>query len=117
LSVEELYDDDDDHLKTLDLMTQDEYVSQWQKIASSPNSAEGQNKKHFWQLLQDCLNETFNWVNVIIVGSLIVSLDVDKKKALIGKGKDMQGLKQHVLSDKESHHCSQCPLLCELQHC
>ena len=75
-------------------------MSGWQKIASSPNSAEGRNKKHFWQLFQDRLNETFNRVNVIIVGSLIVSLDDDKKKASIGKGKDMQGLKQHVLSDR-----------------
>jgi hypothetical protein len=45
------------------------------------------------------LNETFNQVNVIIVGSLIVSSDDDKKKASIGKGKDMQGLKQHVPLD------------------
>lgn len=37
---------------------------------------------------------------MLTVGSLIVSLDDDKKKASIGKGKNMQGLKQHVLSDR-----------------
>jgi hypothetical protein len=41
LFVEELHDDDDNRLKTSDLMLQDEYVSGWQKNASSPNSAEG----------------------------------------------------------------------------
>jgi hypothetical protein len=45
------------------------------------------------------MNETFNWINVIMAGSLIVSLHDDKKKASIGKGNNMQGLKQHVLSD------------------
>jgi len=46
------------------------------------------------------MNETFNEINVLMLGSLIVSLDDDKKKASVGKGKDMQGLKQHVLSDR-----------------
>jgi hypothetical protein len=46
---------------------------------------------------QDCMNEAFNSVNMLIAGSLIVSLDDDKKKASIGKGKSMQGLKQYVL--------------------
>jgi hypothetical protein len=45
------------------------------------------------------MNETFIEVNVLMLGSLLVSLDDDKKKASVGKGKDMQGLKQHVLTD------------------
>jgi hypothetical protein len=50
-------------------------------------------------MFQDYMNETFNRVNVILVGSLIVALGDDKKKGSIGKGKDMQNLKQHILSD------------------
>jgi hypothetical protein len=45
------------------------------------------------------MNETFNRVNVIVVGSLIVALDDDKKKGSVAKGKDMQNLKQHILSN------------------
>jgi hypothetical protein len=81
-------------------MTRDEYVGVWRKIASGGTSSEGRNKKQFWQKFQDRMNEAFNEINVIMAGSLIVSLDDDKKKASIGKGKDMQGLKQHVLSDR-----------------
>jgi hypothetical protein len=47
------------------------------------------------------MNETFNRVNVILIGSLIVALDNDKKKLSVGEGKDMQNLKQHVLSNHQ----------------
>jgi hypothetical protein len=60
---------------------------------------DGRNKKHFWEKFQQRMNETFIEVNVLMLGSLLVSLDDDKKKASVGKGKDMQGLKQHVLTD------------------
>ena len=69
----------------------------WKKIAESPTSDKGHKKKHFWEKFQDHMNETFNDVNEIIAGSLLVSLDDNKKKASAGKSKDMQGLKQHVL--------------------
>lgn len=69
----------------------------WKKIAESPTLDKGHKKKHFWEKFQDRVNKTFHDVNVIIAWSLLVSLDDDKKKALAGKSKDMQGLKQHVL--------------------
>jgi hypothetical protein len=102
LSVKEMYDEigTRPRLRISDLMTRDEYVGVWRKIASGGTSSEGRNKKQFWQKFQDRMNEAFNEINVIMAGSLIVSLDDDKKKASIGKGKDMQGLKQHVLSDR-----------------
>mmetsp|Transcript_7523 Transcript_7523/g.13814 ORF Transcript_7523/g.13814 Transcript_7523/m.13814 type:complete len:147 (+) Transcript_7523:753-1193(+) len=83
-----------------DLMTRDEYMGVWRTIASGGTSGEGRNQKQFWQKFQDRMNEAFNEVNVLMAGSLIVSLDDDKKKTSIGQGKDMQGLKQHVLSDR-----------------
>jgi hypothetical protein len=46
------------------------------------------------------MNKMFNEVNVLMLGLLLVSLDHDKKKASVGKGKDMQGLKQHILTDR-----------------
>jgi hypothetical protein len=49
---------------------------------------------------------------MLIAGSLIVSLDDNKKKALIDKGKNMQGLKQYVLSDCRKGivgHTAVCP--------
>mmetsp|Transcript_28857 Transcript_28857/g.52205 ORF Transcript_28857/g.52205 Transcript_28857/m.52205 type:complete len:720 (+) Transcript_28857:272-2431(+) len=102
VSVAELYDDiDDGRLNTSDLLPRNEYVEMWKKIADSPDGeTTGRNKKYFWQKFQDRMNETFNEINVLMMGSLIVSLDDDKKKASIGKGKNMQGLKQHVLSDR-----------------
>lgn len=96
MSVEELYDDNAD-LNTTALMSCHN-IHAWKSIASSPNSPEGHNKKHFWQPFQDRMNETFNHINIVTAGSLIVSLDDDKKKESIGKGKDMQSLKQHDLS-------------------
>jgi hypothetical protein len=43
------------------------------------------------------MNETFNHINIVTAGSLIVPLDDDKQKVSIGKGKDMQSLQQHDL--------------------
>lgn len=58
------------------------------------------------------MNEAFNSVNMLIAGSLIVSLDDDKKKASISKGKNMQGLKQYVLLVRRKGivgHTAVCP--------
>lgn len=101
LSVAELYDDEDDgRIKTSDLMSEEEYRNVWTLISKNPSSGESRKKKTFWEKYQDRMNEAFNDVNVLMLGSLLVSLDDDKKKASIGKGKDMQGLKQHVLTDR-----------------
>jgi hypothetical protein len=101
LSVKEMYNETGTKRLTIsDLMTRDEYMGVWRTIASGGTSGEGRNQKQFWQKFQDRMNEAFNEVNVLMAGSLIVSLDDDKQKTSIGKGKDMQGLKQHVLSDR-----------------
>lgn len=81
-------------------MPEKEYRNVWTLISKSASS-EGRNKKQFWEKFQTRMNETINEVNVVMAGSILVSVDDDKKKASIGKGKDMQGLmKQHVLTDK-----------------
>jgi hypothetical protein len=46
------------------------------------------------------MNETFRELNVSALTALIISLDDDKKKASVGKNKDSQGLKKHVLPDR-----------------
>jgi hypothetical protein len=98
-SVSELYDDEDDRVKTLDLMLELEYRAIWELIAKT-KTADDRNKKHFWEKFQQHMNEMFNEVDVRMLGLLLVSLDDDKKKASVGKGKDMQGLKQHILTDR-----------------
>lgn len=97
LSTAELYSSK--RVETSDLMTEAEYRAVWELISKAKTS-EGRNKKHFWKRFEERMNETFLEVNISIMGSLIVSLDDDKKKASVGKGHDMQGLKQHVLSDR-----------------
>lgn len=100
LSAAELYDKSYDRIKTHDLMEESEYRGVWQLIGkSSSGEPGGRNPKYFWQKFQERMNEAFFEINVSLVGHLLVSLDDDKKKASVGKGKNMQGLKQHVLSD------------------
>jgi hypothetical protein len=60
------------------------------------------------------MNETFNRVNVILIGSLIVALDNDKKKSSVGEGKEQYAESEATCSiqpserDHQSHCCITC---------